>query len=372
MKNKHRVLHIINSLEIGGAQRLLTDLLTEMAQSGNVEIGVVTIHDSKDSILYNRIKNHEGISVYDLSAEKLTLFSKLKRIRKLSKQYHIVHSHLFPSGYLSAIANVGRKKPIIYTEHSTHNRRRERKAYRVLERLIYKKYRLIAGISEPTTEALNKWLLSKKIMSKTFTIPNGVKIEHFLKPEGEVKEKINTGKEGKGILMISRFTAAKDQETLIRALVHIPDESVHAVFIGDGETLERHKTLAKDLGVAHRCLFLGKRNHPVEFIHQAFIGVQSSHWEGFGLTAIEMMAGGLPVIASDVPGLREVVKDAGLIFPKGDEKKLAETIMTLCSNPEEYDRIKQRCGKRALDYDISRTAKEYLEWYDRLIGSYPK
>ena len=81
----------------------------------------------------------------------------------------------------------------------------------------------------------------------------------------------------------------------------------------------------------------------------------SSRREGFGLAA---------VVASDVPGLAEVVGGAGILFPKGDEKALAEIILKLASDKEFYEKTAAACSRRAQDYDIRKTAEAYLAVYE--------
>ena len=89
----------------------------------------------------------------------------------------------------------------------------------------------------------------------------------------------------------------------------------------------------------------------------------STHWEGLPLTIIEMMAGGLPVIASDVDGVQQVVKDAGILFPEGNDKALAEMINQLITNPDYRKQIAERCYERASLYDIRQTVQSYIEIY---------
>ena len=115
--------------------------------------------------------------------------------------------------------------------------------------------------------------------------------------------------------------------------------------------------------------FLGLRTDIPQLLQAADIIVMSSHWEGFGLVAVEGMASGRPFIASDVDGLREVVGQAGVLFPRGDDEALAQTIRQLCEHPDEYREVALRCQEKAQQYDISVTASKYLELYPELCGA---
>lgn len=119
--------------------------------------------------------------------------------------------------------------------------------------------------------------------------------------------------------MVARFAPSKDQATIIRALLLL-DKDVRVRFVGDGETRPECERLAKELGVEDRVDFMGMQSKIPQLIAESYIGIQSSNWEGFGLTAVEMMACGKPVIATNVDGLKQVVEGTGLLFPVGDEK----------------------------------------------------
>lgn len=166
--------------------------------------------------------------------------------------------------------------------------------------------------------------------------------------------------------MISRFAPAKDQKTVIKA-ISLLEDSIHLIFVGDGETINICKQYAKDLNVENRVHFLGTRSDIPELIAQCEIGVQSSHWEGFGLTAVEMMAGGLPVIASNVNGLKQVVEDAGLLFETGNAIELKNYINKLLEDKAYYNKISVACKERSIQYSITNMAEKYMLLYNNIL-----
>lgn len=166
--------------------------------------------------------------------------------------------------------------------------------------------------------------------------------------------------------MVSRFAASKDQETVIKALRFL-DEDVTLRLVGEGDNFEHCKQVAIEENVANRVEFLGSRSDIPELIGESYLGIQSSNWEGFGLTAVEFMAAGKPVIVSDVDGLRQVVEGAGLIFEKGNIKALVKEIKSLLSDPFKYAVVSRNCHDRAKQYDIRLMANKYLDVYKNLI-----
>ena len=121
------------------------------------------------------------------------------------------------------------------------------------------------------------------------------------------------------------------------------------------------------MGLETRVSFLGVRMDVPDILEQSDVAVLSSHWEGFGLAAVEAMAAGRPLVATDVGGLHDVVSGAGILFPHGDDKALAEKIRHLCEHPDEYRLVAEQCQKRAMKYDISIMARKYLELYKAIV-----
>ena len=167
------------------------------------------------------------------------------------------------------------------------------------------------------------------------------------------------------VTMVSAFRDQKDQDTLIQAIKELPD-NYRLQLAGDGTRRPIVEALVKTLGLIERVDFLGIRTDIPEILKQSDIVVLSSHWEGLSLSSIEGMASGRPFIASDVDGLHEIVKGAGILFPHGDYKQLAKEIRQLCNNPVHYNVVAHECQERAKQYDISIMAEEYNQLYNSL------
>lgn len=357
-----RILHVINSLETGGAQRLIGDLLPSLDASTAASVSVVVFHHSNSGI-ESRLKE-KGISVISLNTKERSLSAIAKLIPHIRKA-DIIHAHLFPTCYMVALANIFCHKPLIYTEHSTHNKRRDHKWLKPLEKLIYSRYNRIVCISNATAINLGKWIGKKICDNKVSIIHNGIDLSKFqrLKPSNQTSL---FGRSGIPILMISRFTASKDQATVIKALSLIKNTDVFVAFAGEGETMSEMKALTNEYNLSDRVLFLGNREDIPQLIKVSYIGIQSSRWEGFGLTVVEMMAGKIPVIVSDIHGLREISADTTLTFKPGDYKTLAQLIDTLLEDPLKYEEIANRCAERALDFSITDTIAKHIELYNDL------
>lgn len=343
-----RILHVITSLEIGGAQRLLADLLPILAKTDEISL-----------LVYKRVHTHfeeqiekAGIKILSLDEHNFYTPWIIVRMKKIFKNYDVIHAHLFPTIYWASLACRGLKVKLFYTEHSTSNKRRDKSYFRFIERFMYARYDKIISISRQTQDALTKWLQQKD--SRFVVIENGVNICHFAVTKKTIIPQ--------SLIMVSRFAPAKDQETVIRAMQHIDSQAILRL-VGDGENLEHCKLVAKECGVDNRVFFLGACSDVAELIAESYIGIQSSKWEGFGLTAVEIMACGKPVVATDVEGLKQVVDGAGELFHTGDEYKLANIVNRLLVDKEFYKTLSLRCQKRAATYDIRIMAQKYKDLY---------
>jgi glycosyltransferase involved in cell wall biosynthesis len=361
-----KILHVIPALGMGGAEKLLVDTVT-ICNSSGMGMEILLLNGS-GTPFFEKLR-HRNIAVSCLCKGNIkNVYNPLHIFRLIPylRRYDIIHVHLFPALYWVAFAKIVSFSNInlIYTEHSTHNKRRNYKCLQPVESFIYKQYSKIICISKQTQEHLSGWIKSTGTGTRMQVIHNGIDIASYETAEAIDKTALGLPENARFILMIARFHIQKDPVTLIKAFSRLKNVAdLYLVFVGDGGLRKESELLAKKLGMAERVLFLGIREDVPEIIKASCICVLSSHWEGFGLVAAEYMASGRPVIVSDVPGLRDIVSGAGLLFKPGDENDLAEKISNLLDNPELYKEVVLACLKRVKKYDINRMAELYITVY---------
>ena len=364
-----KILHVITSLRTGGAERLVTDLLPRFRDDGH-EVSLLLFDGSGTPYLSELEK--AGIKVYSLSKGSFAmrnpflLFPLAAHLRR--HVYDIVHTHNTSCQMLTALASPSGRGLLVTTEHNTLNRRRGWRWYAPVDRWMYGKYNRIICVGDETEKALNTYLPST--VHKTTVIGNGIDLSRV---RGAAPSDAMNGYEGYKILMVAAFRAQKDHATLIRAMKSLPEN--YSLFLAGGaETREDTKTmhgcmdLSEQLGLQDRIHFLGVRSDVPALMAASDVLVLSSHYEGSPLSAIEAMASGKPVIASDVPGLSDIVNGAGLFFPCGDTERLASLIRLVCEDENEASVVAQACAHRSEGYDIDRTARSYLDIYNGLIN----
>lgn len=358
-----KVLQVITTLKTGGAERLLADSLFYYQAKG-VALDVLVLDNSK-TFFWKKIESISKGSIVGLTSKSIynpfLIFNIIPHLRK----YDILHVHLFPTLYWVVIAKLlsFSKVKLIYTEHSTSNRRRNLFFFQVVDRLLYRKIDKIISISDSVQHNLKEHLNLSSSMFQV--ISNGIDLNAFISPKSYDKSNFFS-KEDVVLIQVGGFKDSKDQSTVIRALEYLP-KKVKLLLVGDGVKMFVNQNLVKDLGLIHRVLFLGSRTDIPELLKMSDISVVSSNWEGFGLAAVEGMAAHKPVIASNVDGLRQIVEGAGIIFEKGNEKELAKYIDKLISNPNFYKEIVRKCKKRADSFSIDSMVDKYIGVYKTLL-----
>jgi len=286
----------------------------------------------------------------------------ISSLAKHISSFDVVHSYLFPAQlWVAAGARLASKRvPLVTTEQSTHNRRRQRWV-RPLDRWMYQNYKEIACNSQATAENLTRWV--PEVTDRISVIYNGVPVERFQAAEAASKAKVLPTANGRPVIMfVARFDPAKDHPTLLRALRRVPDAEL--VLVGEGDSRPAMQQLASDLGISERVHFLGARPDIPQLLKLADLYVHASNFEGFGMAALEAMSAGLPVVASDVPGLKEVVKGAGMMVPPHDEEALAKTIREILESKQTRQRMATASQKRATQFSIDRTVDSFIAVYE--------
>ena len=282
------------------------------------------------------------------------------KTRKYLSGYDIIHTHNTACQLYVPIAKFLSKSEVklVTTEHNSTGRRRSIWWFRILDKWVYRQYAEVVCIGDSTRYNLERYLGRR---CQTRIIYNGVDIRRFMRPIKDISSQSHFV-----VSMVAGFRSQKDHDTLIRAFKNLPTE-YRLQLIGEGERECNLKLLCHELNLDNRVIFMGARMDVPDILENSDVVVLSSHWEGLSLSSIEGMASGRPFVASDVDGLRDVVSGAGVLFPHGDDKALAESIQQLCENPSYYTEVAQACQSRAKEYDISVMADKYDQLYKELM-----
>lgn len=349
------LLHVITSMLTGGAERLVTELLPRFTAAG-LDCGLA-VFDATPTPFLERIQD-AGIKVCPLGYGRPSVYNpaQIGRLRELFRQARTVHTHNTTPQFFGAAAWRKGGPKMVTTEHNTDNRRRHIPMSGHIDRMMYSRYDAIACCSKPVMDALREHLGTIPDRQQLVTIENGIDLTPYLaipdKKPGETVE----------ILMVSAFRPQKDHLTALRALAMLPDR-FRLTLAGDGELRGQVSRETGRLGLTGRVTFTGNVADVPALYRDADIALLCTHHEGMSLSIIEAMASGLPLVASDVEGVRENVGDGAILVPGADPGALADAILALDNSDELRARTGMQGRRQARRFDIDTTAQKYITLY---------
>jgi glycosyltransferase involved in cell wall biosynthesis len=354
-----RVLQIIDSLNRGGAEVMLAAMTPRFLRRG-VSCDVVVLIQTPSPLKHALLE--QNVSLRYTGVRKLYSPLQVPSLAKLIRGYDIAHVHLFPAQLWAVLAAryLEQPVPLVTTEHNTWNARR-RWWLRPFDRWMYPHFQRIACNSAATARDLVSWCPG--ITEKLTIVPNGIPLETFENAEPAVLADVPNNVPR--LVFVGRCEAQKDHATLLRALAAVPN--AHLTLVGDGPLRARLEQMAESLRIRTRVTFLGWRYDVASIFKASDIYVHSTHSDGFGIAACEAMAAGLPVIASNVPGLAQVVEGAGVLFPPGNHVALADRLSEVIAAPELRRKMGQAGIQRARQFNIERTVDAYVQLYESVL-----
>ncbi|MEM9044185.1 MAG: glycosyltransferase [Pseudomonadota bacterium] len=357
------ILHIVNSLGAGGAERFAFDLAAEQARNGHqvTVIGLSDPHDlgDKSGINDTRVAALAEIGVahhvlgHGHRRRVITGAGPLRRILR-SAAPNLVHSHLLVA--LAILRASGYQVPVVATHHNT-----ELPTSRVLFRAISSRASAFVAISEPALE-----ILRSVYRGPLELIYNGIGGKALPPVQSEPEAPLR-------LLSLGQMKPAKNYSHLIDVAEAARTRGVHAAFRIAGDGAERNMIEQKiaTLGLEDRVQLLGGRKDVAELLATTDVYLMTSRQEGMPIALIEALQAGLPVLATDVGGCGEVVgrdERAGYLLKPGDTAGFADRIAMLATDQNLRARMGLAARERARQFTIATTAKAYEALYRKVLA----
>ena len=386
-----RVLYITTKSEAGGAQTHIFQLSRYMKEKG-FEVAVMSgsrnlpsfltssEQKNKEANLHNPIRSKEwlrdeieklGITFYPNKyfsniPNPFTIFKAIREIKKVIKDFNpdLVCCHSTAAGFLGRIT-IKNKIPTIFTAHGwalTKGTPFLRKTIAILiEKIAGKFCSKIICVSNFDKSLVLKYKIVP--INKIEVVHNGVDLQNI---ENHQNSKLS-------IVFVGRLAKPKDPLLLLKAFNDLSPElkdKASISIIGDGPKLKQLKEFIKETKLEGINL-LGSmpRTKVLETLKKSDIFVLISDWEGFPYTIIEAMSCGLPVIASDVGGIREAIdNECGILVKRGDQQEIKQALERLLKNPslirEMGKNAKERLEK---EFSLDKMLKETEQVYKKVI-----
>lgn len=355
-----RILQVIGQMGFGGAELMTAQVAPRLA-ARRLDVEVLVIGNYQAEVLSQLRDSGTLVHAENASLHSIANITRLASL-VTDRSIDVVHAHLFPSLYWAALAKSLCLPSVrwVYTEHSTDNGRRNHSWLRPLERWMYARFDVITCVSAEVRTALLQWVPD----ANAAVIQNGIDIERFSCAEPLDRATLGIGAESVVIATVGAFRPEKNHLLLMNAFALLPD-SYTLVLAGEGDERSKVERLAKQLGVNDRVRFLGAFSGVDGLYKMADVYVLASTAEGFGLSALEAAAAGIPIAYSNVPGLREMLDGAGWPFDPESVESIANGISIAAKNGRSSPQV--RHGQIvAARYSLSVTVDKLYSLYRSL------
>ncbi len=319
-----KILHVINSMTMGGAEILLTNSLSPGGLSEHVENHLA--YFKFPTYLLHRLD--KKIKVHFLNYKGITDIVRL--VNDLNKIIHtnkidIVHSHLNPASFYSELACPSHI-PHLHTMHNTYSTDLSpRTLLKFFERILFfnKKNAKLIFLSEFTKK---DFLSTVKFKGDSFVLNNFIDDSFFLHPQKKIT--FSADKEIR-IVAVGNFRTQKNYFYLLDIFRKLKNRKIHLDIYGDGNIKKLQETIINfKINV-----LLKNPVKNINFILKDYdLFIMSSKNEGFPLSVFEAMAAGLPLLLSDIDPLKSIVKENAIYFPLNDSETAANIIIDISEN----------------------------------------
>lgn len=349
MKNgsrKNNILHISRTMDIGGAERIVYQLATDLKDEFD-QVHIASTGGLWESELATQGIQHHKILDID-SKNPLTVLKLLYTIRQIIKnnEITIVHTHHRMAAFYIRLLKLFNSKLIhVYTAHNVFK-----------DKLPLYRFALKNAKSIAVGEAVNKNLKEDVGITDSRVIYNGVV---FKETDDQVDEIISYS--GIKIGCIARLSEQKGLIYLIEAMSLLTVKDIRLFIVGEGELREELENKVKELDLQDSVIFLGYRKDIVECINSFDFLVSSSLFEGLALNVIEAFMNGKTMVATNIPGINEVVNaENGILVPAKDANAMAKAIEKMATDPRLREKLANQAKK---DYESKYSYPLFLENY---------
>jgi glycosyltransferase involved in cell wall biosynthesis len=368
-----RVAVVIDSLKIGGAQKLISAYAANAAAHDLTPV-IITLREDNAPFIVDSIRT-SGIRLIHLPQASLFSISRFRTLVKLlqDERVEIAQTHLTYANILGCLAAYSAGIPVIATLHSIAVRKGwKARILRVIENFILRRYATrILAVGQVVADT-NQGSFGRR---KVDIIPNGIPKPQF--PPLHERERLRRQITGEGagsiVITVGRFTRAKGYEDMVEAfrLLQQRASPPKLVMVGSGTTVDTIKNQIDDLDLNQLIILTGDREDVPSLLALSDVYASSSHREGLPLAVLEAMMAGLPVVATAVGDIPNVVtEETGLVVPPHHPELLADALEDLLKNPQKREAMGQAGYRRAMnEYSVDAWMKKHLALYRAVLSN---
>lgn len=368
-----KVLHVIEDLENGGAERVLINLALGLDQQ-KFEVAVCCL--TRKGRMARELEE-QGIAVHVMHKCPGFDLALVLRLRRLMRELAIdlVHCHVFTANLWGRIAALLARVPVIIThEHSSFTVDHARRLR--LEQWLMRATTQTITVSEELRQRL---ITQGRLPAhKIVTIHNGLKFSSARDTQlrARLREEFGLERFQSIVGTVGRLEYRKNYPLLLDAFaqVRIQLPQTGLLFVGAGPEQERLQYHARGLGIAEHVVFAGYHSNVVDWLHLMSVFCLSSQTEGISMAILEAMAAGVPVVATRVGGNPEIIpsREFGILTPPNDAAALSRALLEVLKAPAAAQLMAQRGRERVMQHFsetqmLARVEEMYLKWSGKLV-----
>lgn len=366
MDKKIRVLHVAEAA--GGVERYLETLFKySKDQVENILVCSQNYDYEKFKRLADRVivlkMAHDIQPSSDIKVERT-----LRRIIKQVKP-DIVYAHSSKAGAFARIADLGLNNKVIYNPHgwafNMQQSAKKKEMYKWVEKISAHFCDKIVCISDAERESALREKICKP--SKLRVIYNGIDLEEIEKTAPMSKAQIGVPEDAFVVGMVGRLSKQKAPDNFVKAAKLIKEKIPNAFFlmVGDGELRDQVESLINQYALGSSFLITGWVDNPTAYMKIMDVGMLLSRWEGFGLVLPEYMACGIPIVATNVDAIPNIIKDGenGLLVKPDNFYAVRDTVYKIYVYKNLKRSIINNNKKDVKKFDALRVVRESLKLY---------
>ena len=362
------VVQVLYSLEIGGVEKLA---VTIGAHLDRMRFRPAICALDRDGVLSEELVRH-GIPHHVLWRQGIEagVLARLYRCFREERAL-VVHTHQFAQLLFSLLPARICGAKIVHTEHEYYLYRQDARARRIFKQLT----RFCSAFTVVGPEVASYYIDELGVeSSRMHVIANAVDLDEFMVAQQEARSRLGLSNEEVILGIVGRLEPEKDHRTLLRAFQALVahHRAIRLMIVGDGSLRGVLESECWTLGIERSVSFLGARADVPQVLAAFDVFVLSSVQEGVPLSVVEAMGAGKPVVATDVGGLRLLVRPAvnGLLVPPADPVALEVAMRELATNAA----LRQEMGRRGREiaresFGLETMISRYQELYESVLGN---
>jgi len=369
--DKPRVLHLVSSIGLFGAERVILTLAQHNAKVISIVGALNNRHNPHLEVVDEARRNGLETFIFD-SFGPFDPFT-IGRLRRYLKETRvdILHTHNYKSDIIGFLATCGLHCRWVATNHVWHGRDEKLKVYEAIDALILRFAERVFTVSA----AIKDDLVSRRISpERVRVIDNCIDLEKFkidFDREG-FRQSLGIEENEVVLLIAGRLDEEKGHTVLLRALTQVRDAGPWKLLIvGDGPLRDNLKEQAAAAGLSERVVFTGIRRDMPQVYAASDIMVNASFIEGLPMTILEAMASRLCIIATTVGAVPKVIQDgiSGVLLKPGDVEGLSQAVLRLIQDAGQRQQLARQAYQDVCqEFSADRMSEQYFENYREVLG----